>query len=173
MDSLVLFSSLPQSIKWNIYFGAAADRWFIKGRKEWNMQPWYRSMVTSAFPIQRGGGSRALDYPKWLIDQGCNVMIFPEGTRSSSRSLAKFRHGVSILALEKKVPVVPIYLTGLRAMRAKGSRTIVPGPAGAHVLDPIHFPDDTSVPDATRVIYSAMNEVHQRVREFGDEAADY
>lgn len=171
MDALVLNASLPWRVKLNIYSGAAADRWFVKGRKELVMQPWYQSLAMGTFPIQRGGGSRALEYPKWLLDHGCNLLIFPEGTRSTSRNLAKFRHGVSILALEKNVPVVPVFLTGLKALRPKGSREMFPGPAGAHVLDPIFFAPGTSVPDATRTIYEAMNEVHKRVNDFGDAAA--
>ncbi len=171
MDALVLHCALPQRQRWNIYAGAAADRWFIKGRKELVMQPWYQSLAVGSFPIQRGGGSKALDYPKWLLDKGCNLIIFPEGTRSTSRSMAKFRHGVSILALEKKVPVVPVFLTGLRALRPKGSREIFPGPAGAHILKPLYFDEDTDVPTATRKIYDTMNEVHQRVTEHGPEAA--
>ena len=171
MDALVLNASLPWRVKLNIFSGAAADRWFVKGRKELVMQPWYQSLAMGTFPIQRGGGSRALDYPKWLLDKGCNLLIFPEGTRSTSRNMAKFRHGVSILALEKNVPVVPVFLTGLKELRPKGSREIHPGPAGAHVLDPIFFPEGTSVPEATRIIYDAMNEVHVRVAELGNDAA--
>jgi len=123
-----------------------------------------------SFPIQRGGGSKALDYPRWLLDKGCNLIIFPEGTRSTSRSMAKFRHGVSVLALEKNVPVVPVFLTGLAAIRPKGSREAQPGPAGAYVLDPIRFEPGTPVPDATRRIYDAMNAVHRRVAQYGDAA---
>lgn len=171
MDALVLHCALPQRRRWNIYSGAAADRWFIKGRKELVMQPWYQSMAMGTFPIQRGGGSKALDYPKWLLDKGCNVIIFPEGTRSTSRSMAKFRHGVSLLALDKKVPVVPVFLTGLRKLRPKGTREIFPGPVGAHIQDPIYFAEGTEVPDATKQIYDALNTVHQRVLQYGDEAA--
>jgi 1-acyl-sn-glycerol-3-phosphate acyltransferase len=171
MDGLVLHCALPQRRRWNVYSGAAADRWFIKGRKELVMQPWYQSLAMGTFPIQRGGGSKALDYPRWLLDQGCNLIIFPEGTRSTSRSMAKFRHGVSLLALEKKVPVVPVFLAGLRKVRPKGSREIFPGPVGAHILDPIYFPEGTEVPDATRMIYDALNDVHTRVGQYGDEAA--
>jgi 1-acyl-sn-glycerol-3-phosphate acyltransferase len=170
LDSLVLHAALPQRIRWNVYAGAAADRWFVKGRKELVMQPWYQSLAMGTFPIQRGGGSRALDYPKWLLDRGCNLIIFPEGTRSTSRSMSKFRHGVSILALEKQVPVVPVFLTGLATIRPKGSRDVFPGPGGAYVLDPIFFTEGTTVPEATRRIYDAMNEVHQRVAQFGDAA---
>lgn len=170
MDGLALNAALPERIRWNVYSGAAADRWFVKGRKELVMQPWYQSLAMGSFPIQRGGGSRALDYPKWLLDHGCNLIIFPEGTRSTSRSMAKFRHGVSILALEKNVPVVPVFLTGLSAIRPKGTREPVPGPAGATVLDPLYFEPGTSVPDATRRLYDTLNEVHQRVAQFGDAA---
>ena len=61
--------------------------------------------------------------------------------------MAKFKHGVSLLALEKKVPVVPVFLTGLKKLRPKGSREIFPGPVGAHILEPIYFPEGTEVPD--------------------------
>jgi 1-acyl-sn-glycerol-3-phosphate acyltransferase len=171
LDALVLFHALPQKIKWNVYFGAAADRWFVKGRPELVMQPWYQSLVMGTFPIQRGGGSRALDYPKWLIGNGANLVIFPEGTRSTSRKMSKFRHGVSILATELNVPVVPIYLTGLNKLRPKGSREIHPGPAGAHFQPPVVVPKGTSVPDATRMIYDALNSVHERVQQHGVAAA--
>ena len=171
LDALVLFHALPQRVKWNVYFGAAADRWFVTGRPELVMQPWYQSLVMGTFPIQRGGGSRALDYPKWLIKNGANLVIFPEGTRSTSRKMAKFRHGVSILATELGVPVVPIYLVGLNKLRPKGSREIHPGPAGAHFQPAVHIPKGTSVPDATKKIYDSLNSVHERVQEFGPAAA--
>ncbi len=171
LDQYALLGALPEHIRSNIYFGAAADRWFLKGRKEITLQPWYQSLANGTYPIHRGGGSKALDYPKWLLDQGANLMLFPEGTRSRSKQLAKFKHGVSILALEKKVPVVPIYMTGLKAMRPPGTREIRPGPVASHILDPIFFDYYTEVPEATQRIFNAMNEVHQRVLEGGDDAA--
>lgn len=173
-DALALYHGLPQRVKWNIYFGAAADRWFLRnggGRKELALQPWYNSLVGASFPIRRGGGSATLDYSKWLLEQGANLAIFPEGTRSTSRKMSRFKHGVSILAIEKGVPVVPVYLTGLAKLRPKGTREIFPGPAGAHIQPPIFLPDGISVPDATRMIYDSLNTVHERVLEHGDEAA--
>lgn len=167
MDSLVLFEALPRRVKWRVLFGAAADRWFLKDRKGMTKQGWWQSLALGTFPIKRGGGSTTLDYAKWLLDQGWNVCIFPEGTRSTSRHLGRFRHGVSILALEKGVPVVPIYLAGLREMRPKGTKETIPGPAAAHILPPIHFPESTTVPEATEMIFRAMNAMHRRVQEQG------
>ena len=43
------------------YAGAAADRWFVKGTEGDLKQPWYQSLAMGSFPIQRGGGTRALD----------------------------------------------------------------------------------------------------------------
>jgi 1-acyl-sn-glycerol-3-phosphate acyltransferase len=174
LDALALFHGLPQRIKWNIYFGAAADRWFLKnggGRKELVLQPWYNSLIGGSFPIRRGGGSATLDYSKWLLDQGANLAIFPEGTRSTSKRMSRFKHGVSLLALEKKVPVVPCYLVGLNKLRPKGVRDVVPGPVSVNYQPPIYFPEGTSVPDATQMVYDSLNTVHQRVLEHGPEAA--
>ena len=175
-DSLALLGCLPNRIRSNIYMGAAADRWFLRnggGRKELELQPWYNSLVGGSFPIRRGGGSATLDYSKWLLDKGASLGIFPEGTRSTSRHMARFKHGVSILALEKKVPVVPVYLSGVSAIRPKGSREIQPGPVWAHIQEPVYFEEGMEVPDATRNIFEALNSPHQRALEHGSEAGQW
>ena len=163
-DQHCLLKAVPTRIRTNLFFGAAADRWFLKGRKEITLQPWYQSLVMGSYPIQRGGGSRTLDYPKKLLDRGANLMLFPEGTRARGRHLSHFKHGVSILALEKRVPVVPVYLEGLKEIRPPGTKETKPGPVAAHVLDPIEFAPGTSVPEATERLYTAMKDFHERVQ---------
>ena len=162
-DQFCLMKAIPSRIRTNLFFGAAADRWFLKGRKEITLQPWYQSLVMGAYPIQRGGGSRTLEYPRWLLDQGASLMLFPEGTRGRGRHLSRFKHGVSILALEKNVPVVPVYLEGLKRIRQPGSRKMRPGPVAAHVLDPVRFAPGTSVPQATERLYGVMREFHEAI----------
>lgn len=154
-------------------FGAAADRWFVKrdDRKEWIFKPWYQSLALGSFPIQRGGGSKTLEHSHWLLENGANLLIFPEGTRSTSRSMARFKHGVSILALEHDVPVVPCYLTGMNNVRPKGKSGMVEAPVSASFLPPIRFEPGTSVPDATHLIYERLNTVHKAVQERGIQAA--
>ena len=172
-DTMLVHYALPQRIRFNIYTGAAADRWFVKrdDRKELVFKPWYQSLALGSFPIQRGGGTRALEHSHWLLDNGANLMIFPEGTRSTSRSMARFRHGVSILALEHDVPVVPCYLTGMNDVRPKGQGAMQRAAVSASFLEPIRFEPGTEVPDATQQIYRALNTVHERVREDGVTAA--
>lgn len=172
-DAMLVQYALPQRVRFNIYTGAAADRWFVKrdDRKEWVFKPWYQSLALGSFPIQRGGGSRALEHSHWLLDQGANLMIFPEGTRSTSRAMARFRHGVAILALQHNVPVVPCYLTGVNKVRPKGRGEMTPSAVTASFLKPLRFDPDTSVPDATHQIYETLNHVHQTVFDDGPDAA--
>lgn len=162
-DQYCLMKAIPWRIRVNLYFGAAADRWFLRGRKEIQLQPWYASLVTGSYPIRRGGGSKTLEYPKWLLENGANLMLFPEGTRARGKKLSRFKHGVSILATEAHVPVVPVYLEGLQQIRPPGCRETTPGPVAAHVLDPIEFDNDTTVPEATDRIYTAMLHRHRLV----------
>jgi 1-acyl-sn-glycerol-3-phosphate acyltransferase len=85
--------------------------------------------------------------------------------------MSRFKHGVSLLAIEKKVPVVPCYLVGLNKLRPKGTREVTPGPVWVNYQKPIYLPEGISVPDATQMIYNSLNQVHQRVLEHGPEAA--
>ena len=173
MADALLLQYDPQRIRFNIYAGAAADRWFVKrdDRKELVFKPWYQSLALGSFPIQRGGGSRALEHSHWLLEHGANLLIFPEGTRSTSRSMARFKHGVAILALEHNVPVVPCYLTGMNKVRPKGKGKMTQAPVTASFLPPLTFAEGTSVPDATHAIYHAINDVHEAVYTEGPEAA--
>lgn len=174
-DTMGLQAALPTRIRANLYMGAAADRWFLRkggGRKELALQPWYNSLITGSFPIRRGGGSATLDYSRWLLDQGAYLGIFPEGTRSTSRKMSRFKHGVSILALDKGVPVIPIYLSGFNKIRPKGSREISSGPVWAHIQPPLYL-SNMEVPDATRVISESLNAPHERTLKLGGDAGRY
>jgi len=164
MDTLVLFEAMPEPVKRNLYFGAAADRWFVKGKKKLVLQPWYQSMVLGNFPIVRGGGAKALAYARFLLKQGCNVCIFPEGTRTTKDELGRFKPGVAILALELGVPVVPVYLSGLREMRPKGALHAKAGPAGVDVFAPVTFAPDMSVDEATATLRGILARRHSEER---------
>lgn len=164
MDMPALYYALPMRFRPRLAAGGAADRWFIKGRKGLTNQPWYASL-SGSFPITRGGGSATLDYPKWLIDQGESIIIFPEGTRSRSGKMSRFKHGPSILAVSKGVPVVPLYLEGTRAIRATGSREMTPGPVTVLIGTPIRFAPDTDIADATRTLFRAVDALRQQIQK--------
>jgi 1-acyl-sn-glycerol-3-phosphate acyltransferase len=171
LDAVVLYEALPERLKWRIAFGGAADRWFLKGVTERKKTGWYNSLAMNSFPIKRGGGASSLDYAKWLLDKKWSVMIFPEGTRSSTGKMGKFRYGVATLALEKNVPVIPIYMEGLAKIRPKGSQAITPGPVRVKIGAPIHFPPGTTVPEATHQMFRVMEALRAQVHRHAAEGA--
>ena len=59
------------------------------------------------------------------------------------------------------MPVVPLYLSGLRALRPKGSRHIEPGPVGLHIQRAHKFAKGTDVVSVTKALQTVMNEAHQ------------
>jgi 1-acyl-sn-glycerol-3-phosphate acyltransferase len=66
-----------------------------------------------AFPVKRGEGDRqALRAADELLKRGKVLVIFPEGTRSKTRTMAKAHSGMGMIALRAGVPVVPVAIWG-------------------------------------------------------------
>ncbi|NIP16110.1 MAG: hypothetical protein GWM88_15810 [Pseudomonadales bacterium] len=162
LDTILVHAVLPERVRSRIYFGAAQDRWFVKGKKKLVLKPWYQSLALGNFPILRGGGTRALAHARWLLDRGQHVFLFPEGTRATSTELGQFKHGAAILALEAGVPVVPIYIAGMQKIRPKGSREAARGVGGIEILEPLRFAAHADVGTATQLLQDRLGEVHAR-----------
>ena len=162
MDTTALYYALPFRLRRTLMTGGAADRWFIKGRKGLQNQPWWNSLM-GTFPLTRGAGSATLDYPKWLIDRGESIGIFPEGTRSRSGKMGRFKAGAAILAVSKGVPVVPLYMEGLKEIRAVGSREMKPGPVTVVIGKPLRFAPDTDIGEATRTLHRAVDALRRQL----------
>jgi glycerol-3-phosphate dehydrogenase (NAD(P)+) len=65
-----------------------------------------------AFPVKRGASDEeSVDTSLALLERGQAVVIFPEGTRIRTGSLASPKRGVGRLALQSGMPVVPIAVT--------------------------------------------------------------
>jgi 1-acyl-sn-glycerol-3-phosphate acyltransferase len=83
----------------------------------------------------RHAALRSLEQARALLASGTHVWIAPEGTRSRTGELLPFKKGAFYLALEARLPILPVTLSGTRdALRAEGLRSR----AGAHVRVTIH-----------------------------------
>ena len=170
LDTILTQAALPEKVADNLFYGAAQDRWFVKGRKKKELNPLYQSFILGTFPIMRGGGIQALSYASQILERGQHIFLFPEGTRAMDGELGAFKHGATLLALRHQVPVVPLYLSGLGAIRPKGQRTATPGPVGLDILEPQRFAPGTELETATGQLWSALNEVHQHYNPATEEA---
>ena len=75
------------------------------------------------------------------IKSGISVLIFPEGTRSLDGRIRPFKKGGFVLAIDSGVPIVPVVITGTRAIMPKGRFRVYPG----QVSMVIHKPINTSI----------------------------
>src|SRR5262245_60546828 len=79
---------------------------------------WYQ-----AFPVVRHSADRAaLKRSFDLLRDGHALLIYPEGTRTSDGVLVTPEPGAGFIAQKADCAVVPVALTGTRAVMPKGSR---------------------------------------------------
>jgi 1-acyl-sn-glycerol-3-phosphate acyltransferase len=154
-DSPVILTALPGRISHKILAAAAADKFFPLRRK----RHWWYSLFGGAFPVHRGGGTKQLEYPMSLFKKGWSILIFPEGGRSKSGQIARFKAGPAMMAMGCNVPVIPIYMEGLRAIMPKGNRYPTPGPGHVRIGKPISVAGAKDVRQATEMLENAMREL--------------
>ena len=75
---------------------------------------------------------------KDIIDEGATLVVFPEGTRSTSGALGRFHPGAFKLAMEHNTPIVPMCIDGSGRVFPRGSRLGKPAPISVTLLPPIY-----------------------------------
>ena len=92
-----------------------------------------------AFPVRRGESDEdSVETAKAILARGDALVIFPEGTRVTSGSLADPKRCVGRLALETGAPVVPVAVAG--SDRARREWRIRPVKVRVRLGRPLTFP---------------------------------
>jgi len=108
---------------------AAADYFFDTKYKRA-----YMENFTNLVPMERTGSLRqSLRHARSFLDRGFNALIFPEGTRSMTGSMADFKPVIGYLALASRVGILPIYLQGTYQAFPKGSTILKSRDVGARI----------------------------------------
>ena len=71
------------------------------------------------------------------LKHGTSIAIAPEGTRSPTPRLGRFKKGAFHLAMQAGVPIVPIVIRNAGDLMWRGSLVIRPGTIDVAVLEPI------------------------------------
>lgn len=77
------------------------------------------------------------------LKQGTSIAIAPEGTRSATPTVGRFKRGAFHLAMQAGVPVVPIVIRNTGELMWRRSLVIRPGTIDVEVLEPIPTADWT------------------------------
>lgn len=72
-----------------------------------------------------------------IVKENLSLIIFPEGTRSKTGRLLPFKKGFVHIALQSKLPIVPMVLTGTHLAWRKNSLRVRPAPLTVKFLPPI------------------------------------
>lgn len=103
----------------------------------------------------------SLQEAKEKIVNGTSVIFFPEGTRSKDGSLRPFKKGAFKMAIDLKLPILPITIIGTKEILPTNSIDLFPGKA----LMMIHKPIDTT--GYTDANLDELAELTRRVIESG------
>jgi long-chain acyl-CoA synthetase len=120
LDGFVIGAAIPFSTFENICF-LGISKFFTGSIKQ------VFARMSHVIPIDAETYlNRALQMSSYVLSQGKSLCIFPEGGRSFGEEVLPFKKGVGIIALERKIPVVPVYIEGSSNALPRGTAIIRP-----------------------------------------------
>ncbi|WP_121252504.1 lysophospholipid acyltransferase family protein [Nocardioides ferulae] len=114
---------MPLTLPRRVTFVAKAEYFTTPGIKGWFQKQFFSG--SGQVPIDRTSGSAAegaLSAAKRILGEGDLFGIYPEGTRSHDGRLYRGKTGVARLALESKVPVIPVAVVGTDVVAPPGKK---------------------------------------------------
>ena len=160
LDTISLLAILPSKLRNHCYSAAAEDHFYSNVFKEKIAR-----LFGNTFPFRRReDATRSLEACARILERGDCLIFFPEGTRSKTGEVQKFRKGIGKLLQGKSFPVVPIYIKGAYEALAKGR--FCPKKTHINILigSPLVFKDNTL--DELSAIEIA-NRLESEVRRLG------
>lgn len=118
-DHVLLYDATPhfkQGLELEKHFDYPVYGWFMKKR--------------GTIPVRPGSKGQTPEIMERMRDEvrrGHSILAFPEGTRTVTGRVGRFRTGVFHIARDLGIAVVPVSVTGAYEMMHKGSWIIRPG----------------------------------------------
>ena len=118
LDAACLTAAMPLAVLHRTFPAAASDYFFSSLPRSA-----FSSIVVNGLPFDREAkGAESLEVCRRLLANRGNILIiFPEGTRSATGELGRFRSGIGRLVEGTNIAVVPCHLEGAHAAFPKGA----------------------------------------------------
>ena len=151
LDVFAVYGWLPNNFKWLM-------------KKELRKIPFVGTAcaVAGHIFVDRSNPRAAMESLKYIkaqLHDGISTVIFPEGTRTKTGEMGRFKQGAFKIAMDMELPVVPISLSGFFKAMPRHQFYVSPH---ARVKLHIGVPEDISQFDD---ISEAMNYMRERVAE--------
>ena len=123
LDTLCLLSAVPLRKIHHCFPAAAADYFFTSLPRSA-----VSAVLINALPFDReAGGGQSLALCAELLQDNDNILVlFPEGTRTTTGAIGRFRSGIGRLAAGKDIDILPCNLEG--GLRAWPKGRLLPRP---------------------------------------------
>jgi 1-acyl-sn-glycerol-3-phosphate acyltransferase len=159
LDTLCLLAALPLRKLHRAFPAAAADYFF-----ESVPRIWVAAVVVNALPFRRQTHvKQSLVLCQHLLQNPGNVLIiFPEGTRSTTGTTGKFKPGIGALVAGRDIPVLPCYMAGGFKAWPKGKVFPYPKKVLLTIGEPRNFAAIVSDRDSANTIAA---ELEQTIKE--------
>lgn len=169
-DSLFLPLAVPRKIT----FLAKSDYFTGRGIKGRFVAWFFRSV--GQVPVDRSGGrasEAAIDTGLRVLGQDHLLGIYPEGTRSPDGKLYRGRTGVARMALEARVPVIPVGVIGTNKVQPPGKIMLRGGRVTIRFGEPLDFARYQGMEDDRFILRSITDELMYELMELsGQEYVD-
>jgi long-chain acyl-CoA synthetase len=153
MDTPMILAALPSRLRYRVATAMAKE--FFKahffpeqyGTRAWltnSLNYYLAALFFNAFPLpQREAGARqTLRYIGEVLESGHSVLIFPEGRRTTTGAIDRFRPGIGMIASRLGATVVPVRIDGLDKVLHHTAHMAKPGPVRVAFGKPLRLSGD-------------------------------
>lgn len=149
LDAPVILMAMPWWIRdkvcpaaWAEYFTAKTLGMKILKRLAYE----FTTLFFAVYPFaQTKSFKKNMENTGALLDNGRHILLFPEGTRTTTGKVLPFKKGIGMMASHMKVPIVPIKIEGLFRVLPRGAWWPRRGTVTITVEKPLQFGTESYV----------------------------
>ncbi len=136
LDTPVLSSLVSLPLSFRLFPIAAGDTFFESYRSSL-----FAALFVNALPLWRKKVStHSLEqFRIRLVEEPCGYILFPEGTRSRTGEMGKFKPGIGMILAGQNVPVVPCYIDGAYEAFSSDARMLKPVQITVRIGEPLNM----------------------------------
>jgi long-chain acyl-CoA synthetase len=124
------------------------------------IQYFLATALFNVFPLpQEGDFRKGFAHAGRAMDEGFDVLVFPEGRRTPDGLLHPFQGGAGILWKELRTKALPVYLGGLGEIKARALGWFRSGRISVRIGRPLMVDTTLQAANATRVLQQAVRQL--------------